>query len=176
MASVLPGRRCPACAAGRRRQRRSAAVRRRSDAQPGHRRAVGPGATPLPDGLPGDPSGAAAGRSHPVRIGRRGRHAIFRQRRVHRPAHPRSIVNLARDIAQQGIASVEHIDPAVRLGLGYPLGPLEWGDRLSAGRGCASSNACMRSAATRAIAPSPWLRRRAQLGAFLRQPDSPLAS
>ena len=45
-----------------------------------------------------------------------------------------SIVNLACDIAQQGIASVEHIDLAVRLGLGYPLGPLEWGDRLGAGR------------------------------------------
>ena len=68
-----------------------------------------------------------------------------------------SIVNLACDIAQQGIASVEHIDLAVRLGLGYPLGPhaLSGDPRYR---------------------PSPWLRRRAQLGLSLRQPDSPLAS
>ena len=66
-----------------------------------------------------------------------------------------SIVNLACDIAQQGIASVEHIDLAVRLGLGYPLGPLEWATDWAPGACCASSNACMRSAATRAIAPVP---------------------
>jgi 3-hydroxybutyryl-CoA dehydrogenase len=43
------------------------------------------------------------------------------------------IVNLACEMAQQGIASPVDIDAAVRLGLGYPAGPFEWGDRLGPG-------------------------------------------
>jgi 3-hydroxyacyl-CoA dehydrogenase len=38
------------------------------------------------------------------------------------------IVNLACDMAQQQIASVDDINEAVKLGLGYPHGPIEWGD------------------------------------------------
>lgn len=37
------------------------------------------------------------------------------------------VINLGCDIAQQNIASVDDINAAVRLGLGYPLGPIEWG-------------------------------------------------
>ncbi|OVZ43712.1 3-hydroxyacyl-CoA dehydrogenase, partial [Pseudomonas aeruginosa] len=87
-----------------------------------------------------------------------------------------SIVNLACDIAQQGIASVEHIDLAVRLGLGYPLGPLEWGDRMGAGRVLRILERLHALSGDPRYRPSPWLRRRAQLGLSLRQPDSPLAS
>ncbi|MEO8123649.1 MAG: 3-hydroxyacyl-CoA dehydrogenase, partial [Burkholderiales bacterium] len=43
-----------------------------------------------------------------------------------------TIVNIGCDIAQQGIAAPEDIDRAVTLGLGYPHGPLAWGDRLGA--------------------------------------------
>ncbi len=75
-----------------------------------------------------------------------------------------SIVNLACDIAQQGIASVEHIDLAVRLGLGYPLGPLEWGDRLGAGRVLRILERLHALSGDPRYRPSPWLRRRAQLG------------
>ncbi|WP_244233158.1 3-hydroxyacyl-CoA dehydrogenase family protein, partial [Pseudomonas aeruginosa] len=84
--------------------------------------------------------------------------------------------NLACDIAQQGIASVEHIDLAVRLGLGYPLGPLEWGDRMGAGRVLRILERLHALSGDPRYRPSPWLRRRAQLGLSLRQPDSPLAS
>ena len=42
------------------------------------------------------------------------------------------IVNLGCDIAQQGVATVEDINVAVKLGLGYPYGPIEWGDVLGA--------------------------------------------
>ena len=42
------------------------------------------------------------------------------------------IVNVACSIAEQRIASPEDIDRAVVLGLGYPSGPLEWGDALGA--------------------------------------------
>jgi 3-hydroxybutyryl-CoA dehydrogenase len=45
-----------------------------------------------------------------------------------------TIVNIAADIAQRGIASVPDIEDAVKLGLGYPLGPLAWGDRIGGAR------------------------------------------
>ena len=41
-----------------------------------------------------------------------------------------TIVNIGTNIAQRGIASVEDIDDAVRIGLGYPAGPLALGDSL----------------------------------------------
>src|SRR5882672_4838215 len=44
------------------------------------------------------------------------------------------IVNIACDIAQQRIASPADIDAAVTLGLGYPRGPLAWGDALGPAR------------------------------------------
>ena len=44
------------------------------------------------------------------------------------------VVNLGCDIALQGIASPDDIDNAVRLGLGYPYGPISWGDKLGAER------------------------------------------
>ncbi len=44
------------------------------------------------------------------------------------------IVNIACGVAQRGIASPADIDKATKLGLGYPFGPLEWGDRIGAGR------------------------------------------
>ena len=44
------------------------------------------------------------------------------------------IVNTACEIAQQRIATPDDIDAAVRLGLGYPLGPLALGDRIGAKR------------------------------------------
>ena len=40
------------------------------------------------------------------------------------------IVNVACQIAQRGIAAPEDIDKGAKLGLSYPFGPLEWGDRL----------------------------------------------
>jgi 3-hydroxybutyryl-CoA dehydrogenase len=44
------------------------------------------------------------------------------------------IVNTACEIAQQRIATPDDIDAAVRLGLGYPFGPLTLGDRVGAKR------------------------------------------
>ena len=74
------------------------------------------------------------------------------------------IVNLACDIAQQGIASVEDIDQAVHLGLGYPHGPLEWGDRLGPRRLLSILQRLQALTGDPRYRPSPWLRRRAQLG------------
>jgi 3-hydroxybutyryl-CoA dehydrogenase len=40
------------------------------------------------------------------------------------------LVNEAADLVARGEASPEDVDTAMRLGTGYPLGPLEWGDRI----------------------------------------------
>ncbi|KNB49164.1 3-hydroxyacyl-CoA dehydrogenase [Streptomyces caatingaensis] len=40
------------------------------------------------------------------------------------------LVDLAEDAAGRGVASREDVDTAMRLGVNYPRGPLEWGDAL----------------------------------------------
>lgn len=82
-----------------------------------------------------------------------------------------TIVNIGCDIAQQGIASPDDIDRAVTLGLGYPYGPLAWGDRLGAATVLeVLSNMHALSGDPRYRA-SPWLRRRAALGGSLLTPE-----
>lgn len=78
-----------------------------------------------------------------------------------------AIVNLACEIAQQGVASPADIDQAVQLGLGYPHGPLGWGDRLGATRLLTILQRMVESGNDPRYRPSPWLRRRAQLGISL---------
>jgi 3-hydroxybutyryl-CoA dehydrogenase len=78
-----------------------------------------------------------------------------------------TIVNIGCDIAQQGIATPEDIDRAVTLGLGYPAGPLAWGDRLGPDKVLAVLDAMLELTGDPRYRPSPWLRRRARLGASL---------
>ena len=78
-----------------------------------------------------------------------------------------TIVNIASDIAQQGIASPEDIDTAVKLGLGYPQGPLALGDELGADTVVAILEGMMTVYGDPRYRPCPWLRRRAQLGISL---------
>ncbi|MFJ8147583.1 3-hydroxyacyl-CoA dehydrogenase [Streptomyces sp. NPDC096048] len=40
------------------------------------------------------------------------------------------IIDLAYDAVARGVASAEDVDTAMRLGVNYPLGPVEWGRRL----------------------------------------------
>lgn len=87
-----------------------------------------------------------------------------------------AIVNLACDISQQGIASVEDIDDAVRLGLGYPRGPLAWGDALGADRLHTILTRLLATTGDPRYRPSPWLRRRAALGLSLRTAEPCAAS
>lgn len=44
------------------------------------------------------------------------------------------LVDEACDVVARGVASAEDVDTAMRLGAGYPWGPLEWGDRIGPGR------------------------------------------
>ena len=75
-----------------------------------------------------------------------------------------TIVNIAANIAQRGIASVADLEDAVRLGLGYPQGPLGWGDRLGAGRMLEILRVQLAATGDPRYRPSAWLVRRVALG------------
>jgi 3-hydroxybutyryl-CoA dehydrogenase len=77
------------------------------------------------------------------------------------------IVNVGCDIMQMRICSPEDLDRAVTLGLGYPRGPLAMGDALGPKKILAVLDAMHASFQEPRYRPSPWLRRRAQLGVSL---------
>jgi 3-hydroxybutyryl-CoA dehydrogenase len=81
------------------------------------------------------------------------------------------IVNVGCDIVQMRIASPEDLDRAVMLGLGYPKGPLAMGDALGPKRILAVLQAMHELYQEPRYRPSPWLRRRAQLGISLLTPE-----
>ncbi|AVZ17478.1 MULTISPECIES: 3-hydroxyacyl-CoA dehydrogenase [Pseudomonas] len=85
------------------------------------------------------------------------------------------IVNLAGDIVQQRISTVDDLDEGVRRGLGYPHGPLAWGDELGAKRLLEILERMSYLTGDPRYRPGPWLRRRAELGLSLRQPEPALA-
>ena len=82
-----------------------------------------------------------------------------------------AVVNIACAIAQQRISTPDEIDEAVRIGRGYPQGPLSLGDNLGAGRILTILDAMRRTTGDPRYRPSPWLRRRVQLGVSLKTPD-----
>ena len=77
------------------------------------------------------------------------------------------VVAIACEIAQQGIASPPDIDNGVRLGLGYPQGPLAWGDALGAVRCAQTLAALQHSTGDARYRPAAWMHRRAVLGLSL---------
>jgi 3-hydroxybutyryl-CoA dehydrogenase len=81
------------------------------------------------------------------------------------------IVNVGCDIAQMRIASPEDLDRAVTLGLGYPKGPLAMGDALGPKRILEVLRAMHDLYQEPRYRPSPWLRRRAELGVPLTTPE-----
>jgi 3-hydroxybutyryl-CoA dehydrogenase len=101
--------------------------------------------------------GALAATGHPVTVVRDGPAPIAQRLLA-------SIVNTACFIAGQHLATPSDIDTAVRLGLGYPRGPLAWGDLVGGDvvlrilRGLASTTGDPR------YRPSPWLTERVALG------------
>jgi 3-hydroxybutyryl-CoA dehydrogenase len=82
-----------------------------------------------------------------------------------------TIVNIAADIAQRGIADVADIEAAVALGLGYPHGPLTWGDQIGARRVVKILDGLLQHSGDPRYRTSPWLRRRADLGMSLLTPE-----
>lgn len=83
-----------------------------------------------------------------------------------------TIVNIAADIAQRGIAAVDDLETAVRLGLGYPRGPLSWGDRIGGPVILQILRGQFGATGDPRYRPSPWLARRVALGASLLTPEA----
>ncbi|MFE0132877.1 3-hydroxyacyl-CoA dehydrogenase [Streptomyces sp. NPDC059037] len=71
------------------------------------------------------------------------------------------LVDFALDAVGREVASAEDIDTAMRLGVNYPLGPLEWGRRLTAYRVAESLDVLNDAYPTGRYAPSQALRRQA---------------
>ena len=82
-----------------------------------------------------------------------------------------TVINVSCEIAQQQIAQPRDIDDAVTLGLGYPLGPLAWGDELGPAAVLGILERLQVVTGDMRYRPSTWLRRRAQLGMSLRAPE-----
>ena len=78
-----------------------------------------------------------------------------------------TIVNIAANIAQRGIASVDDLEDAVKIGLGYPSGPLHLGDSVGAANIFEILTQQQKTTGDDRYRPSLWLRRRAQLGLAL---------
>jgi 3-hydroxybutyryl-CoA dehydrogenase len=83
-----------------------------------------------------------------------------------------TVVNIAAQIAQRGIASVADIEDAVKLGLGYPHGPLAWGDRVGGARILQILRNMLAETGDPRYRPSPWLVRRVTLGVSLLTPEA----
>jgi 3-hydroxybutyryl-CoA dehydrogenase len=81
------------------------------------------------------------------------------------------VVNVASDIVQQRISSADDLDEGVRRGLGYPQGPLAWGDALGPKRILTILERITHLTGDPRYRPSAWLRRRADLGLSLRHTE-----
>lgn len=81
------------------------------------------------------------------------------------------IVAIACEIAQQRIASVADIDDAVRIGLGYPLGPISMGDAIGAEKMQTLLANLHHVTQDPRYRPSLWIQRRALLGLPLTTQD-----
>jgi 3-hydroxybutyryl-CoA dehydrogenase len=82
------------------------------------------------------------------------------------------IVNVGCNIAQQRVASPKDIDTATKLGLNYPFGPLELGDRVGPRRILQILESLCSFYGEPRYRPMPWLKRRAALGVSLLVPDN----
>ena len=84
-----------------------------------------------------------------------------------------NIVNIASDMCQQSICSPEDLNTAVTLGLGYPSGPLQFGDQLGPDNILETLMNLQTVYGDQRYRPSPWLRRRGALGISLMQREQP---
>ncbi|MGP3638654.1 3-hydroxyacyl-CoA dehydrogenase family protein, partial [Streptomyces sp. 24-1644] len=81
-----------------------------------------------------------------------------------------SVVSVAASIAERSLATPADIDLAVTTGLGYPAGPLAWGERVGAGRMLELHRALHASTGDPRHRPTRWVTERAQLGLALTDP------
>ncbi|WP_077800045.1 3-hydroxyacyl-CoA dehydrogenase [Streptomyces sp. JHA26] len=83
-----------------------------------------------------------------------------------------SVVSVASAMAERSLASPADIDLAVRIGLGYPVGPLSWGDRVGAARMLELQRALYATTGDPRYRPTRWLTERGQLGLPLTAPGT----
>ncbi|WP_327178789.1 3-hydroxyacyl-CoA dehydrogenase [Streptomyces sp. NBC_01335] len=83
-----------------------------------------------------------------------------------------SVVSVAASIAERSLATPADIDLAVTTGLGYPQGPLAWGDRVGAARMRELSRALYATTGDPRHRPTRWVTERAQLGLSLTDPGT----
>ncbi|MDI3389142.1 3-hydroxyacyl-CoA dehydrogenase [Streptomyces sp. B-S-A8] len=83
-----------------------------------------------------------------------------------------SVVSVAASIAERSIATPHDIDVAVTAGLGYPRGPLAWGEHIGAQRLLALHQALHRTTGDPRHRASRWVTERAQLGLPLTEPGT----
>ena len=77
------------------------------------------------------------------------------------------IVNIASDMCQQGICSPADLETAVKLGLAYPMGPLEMGNCYGPANVLEVLFNMQTVYGDPRYRPSPWLRRRGAIGLSL---------
>ncbi|MEU0136231.1 3-hydroxyacyl-CoA dehydrogenase [Streptomyces sp. NPDC006296] len=83
-----------------------------------------------------------------------------------------SVVSVAASIAERSLAAPADIDLAVTTGLGYPVGPLAWGDRIGAARMLDLQRSLHATTGDPRHRPARWLTERAQLGLPLTEPGT----
>ncbi|MFG3250910.1 3-hydroxyacyl-CoA dehydrogenase [Streptomyces sp. NPDC048187] len=83
-----------------------------------------------------------------------------------------SVVSVASSMAERSLASPADIDLAVKTGLGYPEGPLAWGDRMNATRMLELQRNLHATTGDPRYRPARWLTERAQLGLPLTAPGT----
>ncbi len=82
-----------------------------------------------------------------------------------------AIINVGCNVAQRGVGVPADIDKGAKLGLGYPFGPIEWGDRIGPKRVLFILERLQAFYKEPRYRPSPWLKRRVMLGLPLSAPE-----
>jgi 3-hydroxybutyryl-CoA dehydrogenase len=82
-----------------------------------------------------------------------------------------ALVNVGCNVAQRGVGVPSDIDKGAKLGLGYPYGPIEWGDRIGPKRVLYILERLQELYQEPRYRPSAWLKRRVMLGLPLSAPE-----
>jgi 3-hydroxybutyryl-CoA dehydrogenase len=81
------------------------------------------------------------------------------------------VAALGTEMAQIGVADPEEIDTALKLGLNYPLGPLELAEHLGLDKLLGALRRMQQITGEDRYRPTHWLRRRAELGLSIHASD-----
>jgi 3-hydroxybutyryl-CoA dehydrogenase len=82
-----------------------------------------------------------------------------------------ALINVGCNVAQRGVGVPADIDKGAKLGLGYPFGPIEWGDRIGPKRVLFILERLQEFYQEPRYRPSAWLKRRVMLGLPLSAPE-----